>query len=114
MFVYHDHPLSMDEYAAYFQSRVFAAGHLTGQFPVTPDGLAGPARVPELFPECLAHHRAGASAYWPAHALLLTPFTALGIPWACNPVLSALTLLVIHRLALQMFADVRRRASRCC
>ena len=26
--IYHNHPLAMDEYAAYFQSRVFAAGEL--------------------------------------------------------------------------------------
>ena len=32
--VYHDHPLSMDEYAAYFQGQIFASGHLAGQFPV--------------------------------------------------------------------------------
>ena len=30
---YHAHPLSMDEYSPYFQSRVFAAGHLAGRFP---------------------------------------------------------------------------------
>jgi hypothetical protein len=34
LIVYQDHPLSMDEYAAYFQSRVFAAGRLSGRFPV--------------------------------------------------------------------------------
>src|SRR5690606_23843829 len=31
--VYHDHPLSMDEYLVWFQSRVFAAGRLTGELP---------------------------------------------------------------------------------
>jgi hypothetical protein len=103
--VYHNHPLSMDEYAAYFQSRVFAAGHLAGQFPAEQmDWL-----IPEGFQNYFlsVSHSTGrvASVYWPAHALILAPFTLLGIPWACNPVLSALTLLVIHRLALHMFAD---------
>jgi hypothetical protein len=46
-----------------------------------------------------------ASAYWPSFALLLTPFTALGIPWACNPVISALTLVVAHRLGLKIYGD---------
>jgi hypothetical protein len=46
-----------------------------------------------------------ASSYWPAHALIMTPFTLIGMPWACNPVLSALTLLVVHRLALRIFED---------
>jgi len=104
--VYHDHPLSMDEYAAYFQSRIFAAGHLTGHWP--------PALIDWLLPEQFQNyffdvsHSSGdvVSSYWPSFALLLTPFTALRIPWACNPVISALTLLVIHRLALRIFADV--------
>ncbi|MDP9011914.1 MAG: hypothetical protein M3O41_04490 [Pseudomonadota bacterium] len=102
--VYRHAPLSMDEYSAVFQSRVFAAGHLAGQFPqrqidwliprgfqnyflnVTPDGLV-------------------TSGYWPSFALLLTPFTWLGIPWMCNPALSALTVLAVHRLAMQIFAE---------
>ncbi len=46
-----------------------------------------------------------AEAYWPGFALLLTPFTWASVPWLCNPVISALTLLVIHRLALEMFDD---------
>src|SRR6185436_18157542 len=46
------------------------------------------------------------SAYWPSFALLLAPFTLLGIPWACNPVLSGLTIVVLNRLARRLFADV--------
>ncbi len=103
--VYHNHPLSMDEYAAYFQSRVFAAGHLSGLFP--------PALMDWLIPPGFQNfflnvsHVTGqvVSSYWPAHALIMAPFTLIGVPWACNPVLSALTLLVIHRLALRIFAD---------
>ena len=105
VFVYDNHPLAMDEYAAYFQSQVFAAGHLSGQFPTTLLDFL----VPSGFQNFFLHvsHTTGAvvSGYWPSFALLLTPFTWLGIPWACNPTLSALTLLVIHRLALQLFAD---------
>jgi hypothetical protein len=44
-----------------------------------------------------------ASAYWPSFALLLTPFTWLGIPWACNPALSGLTVWLMHRLAMRIF-----------
>jgi len=46
-----------------------------------------------------------AETYWPGFALLLAPFTWAGVPWLCNPVISALTLLVIHRLALELFDD---------
>jgi hypothetical protein len=103
--VYHNHPLSMDEYAAYFQSRVFAAGHLSGQFPPPLIDWLIPPAFQDFFLN--VSHLTGhvASPYWPAHALIMTPFTLAGMPWACNPVVSALTLLVVHRLALQMFED---------
>lgn len=103
--VYHNHPLSMDEYAAYFQSRVFAAGHLSGQFPVPLLDWLIPPAFQDFFLN--VSHVTGqvASSYWPAHALIMAPFTLVGMPWACNPVLSALTLLVVHRLALSMFED---------
>jgi hypothetical protein len=38
--------------------------------------------------------------------LLLTPFTLLGIPWACNPVLSGLTVVALNRLSLRLFESV--------
>jgi hypothetical protein len=103
--VYHNHPLSMDEYAAYFQSRTFAAGRLEGQFPPALMDWLVPLGFQNFF--LSVSHATGhvASAYWPGHALIMTPFTLLGVPWACNPVLSALTLLVVHRLALHLFAD---------
>jgi len=103
--IYQNHPLSMDEYAPFFQSQAFAAGHLTGRFP-TPllDWL-----IPEHFQDFFldVSHATGevASGYWPSFALLLTPFTWLGIPWACNPVISALTLVAVHRLAYKIFGD---------
>ena len=102
LFVYHDHPLSMDEYAAYFQSQVFAAGHLTGQFPVALQDWLIPPFFQDLFLQISHANGHVASTYWPGHALIMAPFALLGAPWACNPVLSALTLLVIHRLAMHI------------
>ena len=103
LLIYDNHPLSMDEYAQFFQSEVFARGRLTGQFPIPAlDWL-----VPTFFQnQFLVVSRASGtviSGYWPSFALLLTPFTWLGLPWACNPLISALTLLVTHRLALRLF-----------
>jgi len=106
LFVYHDHPLSMDEYAAYFQSRVFAAGHLTGRWPLAQMDWLIPPGFQDFFLNVSHADGRVISAYWPGHSLLLTPFTFAGIPWACNPVLTGLTLLTIHRLALHLFADV--------
>ena len=103
---YLNHPLTMDEYSPYFQSQVFAAGHLTGQFP---PGFIDGWFVPKIYQNefFFVSHSSGrvASGYWPGFALLLTPFTFLGIPWACNPVISALTLPAIRALALRIFSD---------
>jgi hypothetical protein len=105
LLVYHNHPLCMDEYAAYFQSRIFAAGHLTGQFPTAQLDWLVPKPFQNFFLTTSHSSGAVASGYWPAHALIMMPFTLLGIPWACNPVLSALTLVIVHRLALHIFED---------
>lgn len=103
--IYHNHPLSMDEYAAYFQSRIFAAGRLHGGFPVPQLDWLIPRGFQDYFLNVSRITGSVAETYWPGFALLLTPFTWAGAPWLCNPVISALTLLVIHRLALRMFDD---------
>jgi hypothetical protein len=103
--VYHNHPLAMDEYAAYFQSRAFAAGQLQGKFPAPLLDWLIPRGFQDYFLNVSRVTGSVAEAYWPGFALLLTPFMWAGVPWLCNPVLSALTLLVIYRLALEMFGD---------
>jgi hypothetical protein len=105
LFIYHNHPLAMDEYAAYFQSRVFAAGQLHGRFPVPLLDWLIPRGFQDYFLNVSRATGSVAETYWPGFALLLTPFTWAGVPWLCNPVISALTLLVIHRLALELFDD---------
>jgi hypothetical protein len=107
--IYHNHPLSMDEYAAYFQSRVFAAGRLNGRLPVELLDWLIPSGFQDYFLNVSRATGSVAEAYWPGYALLLTPFMRLGVPWLCNPVISAVTLLVIHRLALELF-DSREAA----
>ena len=116
LFVELDHPLAQDEYAALFQSRVFAAGRITGQFP--PDLIAW------LIPPFYMNHflygsfQTGqvASAYWPGFALLLTPFSFVQAPWACNPLLASLALVLIGRIAVRVTgapqAGAARRAGR--
>jgi len=103
--IYHNHPLAMDEYAAYFQSRAFAAGQLHGRFPVPLLDWLIPRGFQNYFLNVSRATGSVAETYWPGFALLLTPFTWAGVPWLCNPVISALTLLVIHRLALELFDD---------
>lgn len=100
--VYHAHPLSMDEYSPYFQSQIFAAGRLTGQFPVDLLDWLVPEPFHNYFLNVSYEDGRVVTSYWPGFALMLTPFTAAGVPWLCNPVLSGLGVLVIHRLALAL------------
>ncbi len=98
VFVYQAYPISMDEYLAVFQGEAFAAGRRTGAFP--------PELLDQLIPSAFQNYffivarTTGevSAAYWPGFALLLAPFAALGIPWAANPAIGALTLPALHRL----------------
>jgi len=98
VFVYQDHPLSMDEYAAVFQAKVFAAGALAGRFP--PD-LIDYLIPPQFQGHFLMVNRttgAALSAYWPGYSLALAPFVFTGVPWACNPTIVVASLLLIRRI----------------
>jgi hypothetical protein len=103
--VYQNSRLSMDEYAQYFQSQIFAAGHINGRLPIPLIDWLIPVGFQNHFLDVSKLDGAVASAYWPSFALLLSPFTRLGIPWACNPILSGATVWMIHRLALRIFAN---------
>ena len=107
---YHHVPLAMDEYCPLTQSRSFVAGHTSGWVP------------PELLDWIMAAGHRGdffgtsqstgyyTPTYWPGLAILQTPFTALGVPWGCNPFLGALALWGVHRLTLRI-SDSREAAA---
>ncbi len=103
--VYHNHPLSMDEYALVFQSIIFSEGRLAGQHPAALLPWLTPHAPHFQFIRMSAETGATVSGYWPGMSLLLTPFTALGIPWLLNPLIGGATILVMHRLALALFDD---------
>jgi hypothetical protein len=103
--VHHAYPLTMDEYAPYFQAQVFSRGHLAGQWPAElAPLLVAPGHVGHFMGVSAKTGHAG-SLYRPGHALLMTPFMALGIPWACNPVLSACAILLFAAVARQAFGE---------
>jgi hypothetical protein len=97
--VYRSHPLSLDEYTAYFQAQVFSAGAMNGRFPPELIDRLVPPPFQNYF--LIVNRATGAvsSAYWPGFSLLLAPFVAAGIPWACNPTLVAVSFLLIGRVA---------------
>lgn len=102
IFIERAHPLPQDEYAALFQSRVFAEGRLTGQFPPELLGRLVPPHYLNQF--LYGSYKTGevASSYWPGFALVLAPFSFVHAPWACNPLLAALSLVLIGRLATRL------------
>ncbi|AOY91453.1 hypothetical protein BKK79_06200 [Cupriavidus sp. USMAA2-4] len=104
-YVYHAHPLSMDEYAVWFQSRLFANGALSAHFP--PSWLDRLIYQPFQNYFLVVSHTSGnvISAYWPGFALLMAPFSLAGAEWLCNPVLSALTVVAIARTCRLVFPE---------
>lgn len=99
---YHDYPLSMDEYAALFQAQVFASGHLSGRLPPPLQDYLIPTFFQSLFFTISRASGEVASGYWPGFALLVAPFAWLGIPWAANPLIGALSLPALHRLTREL------------
>jgi hypothetical protein len=105
--VYKNYPLSMDEYSAVFQSKVFASGHLAAQLPpplvqwLIAPGFNG------YFLAISAQSGRGIETYWPGFALVLAPFQLLDIPWLCNATLAGLAIFLIHRITLEVTGDRR-------
>ena len=100
--VYHDQPLSMDEYAAVFQAKAFAAGQLGGAFPPDLLDVLIPVRFQNLFLTVSRTTGEVSSTYWPGFALLLAPFVWLNATWAANPAIGALAVPAIHRLTREV------------
>lgn len=106
---YHRHPLSMDEYASYLQSQIFASGHLSGRFPPELLDALVPVRFQGAFINVSHDSGAIASSYWPSAAVIMAPFSALNLPWLCNPVLTALTVLGLSKLLNELVDDAAAR-----
>jgi hypothetical protein len=107
LLVYKNYPLSMDEYSAVFQSKIFASGHLAAQLPrslvpwLIPPGFNGAFLL--ISPET----GRGIEAYWPGYALLLAPFQLIGVPWLCNALLAGASVILIHRIAREVTGERR-------
>ncbi len=103
--VYHDYPFSMDEYAAVFQSKIFASGRLFAQLPrnlidwLVVRGFNGSFLIAS--PET----GKAIEQYWPGFALLLAPFEFLKVPWLCNAWLAGLAIFLIHWITKEITGD---------
>jgi len=105
--VYHGYPLSMDEYAAVFQAKIFASGHLTARLPrdlidwLVVRGFNGEFLVASPETGRAVEH------YWPGFALLLAPFELFKVPWLCNAMLSGLSLGLMHWITREITGERR-------
>ncbi len=105
--VYHNDAFSMDEYAAVFQSKVFAAGHIYAHVPA---GLIDWLVVPGFNGSFLFASRLTGyviEGYQPGFALLLAAFEFLHAPWLCNPVLSGIAVYLIYMISVALSQDRR-------
>jgi len=105
--VAHNHPLAGDEHLTVFQSRVFAAGHLAGQFPRDLLSVLIPQNYQGRWLIASDATGAVAAVYWPGFALLLAPFSLIGAPWACNPLLASLSLVLMAKLAARLTGNAQ-------
>ncbi len=97
----------MDEYAAVFQSKIFASGEVYARLPKDlVDWLVVRGFNGEFLVASQDTGRAVAQ-YWPGFALLLSPFQFLGIPWACNAALSGLAVFLIYWITKEITGESR-------
>ena len=102
--VHQNYAFTMDEFAPALQAEVFAAGQLAGQWPVDlAGGLVSPQYANKAFLFVGTETGRVCSDYWPGHALLQTPFAALGMRWLVNPLASGLALALIAAIVRQAF-----------
>ncbi len=91
--VFHNFPLSMDEYMAVFQARIFAAGKIKAAIPFEWQKF-GLALAP-IYSTHNPHDHTWMSSYLPVDSLLRTPLQILGVGCILNPLLAASSIIVL-------------------
>ena len=105
----HNYPLSMDEFNAVFQSRIFASGQIVAPVPVELVDLI-PAVKP-AFVTYKAEHGGWLSGYLPVYAALRAPFVKFGLDAIVNPLLGAFSIVLIAAIGRRLWAPDRTGAS---
>ena len=110
MTVYHRYPVSMDEYAAVFQARTFAAGKLTAELPASVINWLVWPHFNGMFLVASPQTGRAMETYCPGFALLLAPFEFFGVPWLCNALLAGLSIWLVYLITLEIVDDRRAAA----
>lgn len=106
-FALHDFPLSMDEFNAVFQSRVFARGRIIA--PVPPEWRDLIPAIKPIFVSYRADDHGWLSGYLPVYAAIRAGFVRVGLESLVNPLLSGLSVLALAAAARRLWPRVRRR-----
>jgi hypothetical protein len=110
IFIYRSYPLCMDEYAAVFQSKIFAPGRVVAQLPpAMVNWLINPA-FNGVFLIASPETGRAIEGYWPGFSLLLAPFEFLSVPWLCNALLGGGAIYLIYRITFEITGDRRAAA----
>lgn len=98
-----DYPLTRDELMAQFDQTIFASGSLSAPLPPAWAGY-GFALVPDFLLD-VPGQALLVSAYAPGNAAMRAGFGFLADPSLLNPLLAAVGLVALHRIARRLFAD---------
>jgi hypothetical protein len=107
LLVYHDYPLSMDEYAGVFQSKIFARGNIFTQLPAGLQDWLIVRGFNGSFLTASSQNGRAIEQYWPGFALLLAPFQFFSVPWLCNASISGLAIYLIYWITKEITSDLR-------
>jgi hypothetical protein len=105
--VLHSYSLSMDEFSADFQARLFAHGQYEAVLPAFWRPFA-PAMLP-VFTGFRGDAGSWLSVYLPLYALIKAPFVAIGAGALLNPLLAALSIVVLVAIVRKLWPNERLR-----
>ena len=101
--VHHSVLLTMDEFTTDFQARILAHGEVRAQLPVEWQPYAG-AMAP-VFTAYEGLQGGWLSQYLPGYALIQTPFVMMGATAILNPLLLALSVVLLAAIARRLWPD---------
>jgi hypothetical protein len=91
--IFHNFPLSIDEYLAVFQARIFAAGKIKAVVPFEWQKYG--LELAPVYSVYNPHAQTWMSGYLPVYDILRTPFQILGVTCLLNPLLAASSIIVL-------------------
>lgn len=106
--VMHQFPLSMDEYVAEFQTRIFAAGRIT--VPVAPEWREFTGALRPVYVAADPAGQFWTSMYWPIYPAMRALFSIARVDSLLNPLFAAASVFLVYLCAQRLWPNDRSRA----